>query len=91
MRLIVEQHFLAIVFFLGAGASVLVLQFPWFSFLATILLWTAMRAPKAIGVGHLLNVQPARTISDAAYEGLWAAVVIVAGVTLLFEGVAALS
>ncbi|MEO1135780.1 MAG: hypothetical protein AAFW68_04090 [Pseudomonadota bacterium] len=90
MRSIVEQHFLAIIFFLGASTAVLVLQFPWFSFLATILLWTAMRAPKTIGVGHVLNVKPARTVSDAAYEGLWAAVTIVAGVTVLFEAFAVL-
>jgi hypothetical protein len=91
MQTIFERPFIAIAFLLGAGASAIVLHFPWFSFLATILLWTAMRAPKEIGLGHLAKIPAARTVSDAAYEGLWAAAAIVFGVTLLFESVTALA
>ena len=87
MQTLIERNFAAVAFVFGAGAAVIVLNFPWFAFLATILLWTGSRAPKDFGFGHLINIPSARTISDAAYEGLWAAVAIVFGVTLLFEGV----
>ncbi len=91
MQIITGRKFIAIAFLLGAGASVIVLQFPWFSFLATILVWTALRAPKDFGFGHYANLPAAATISAAAYEGLWAAVAMVFGVTLLFEGVSAIA
>lgn len=87
MQTLIERHFAAFGFIIGAGASVIVLNFPWFAFLSTILVWTALRAPKDFGFGHLMNIRSAATISDAAYEGLWAAVAIVFGVTILFEGV----
>ncbi len=87
MQTLIERHHTALAFILGAGAAVIALNFPWFAFLATILVWTALRAPRDFGFGHLLNIPSARTISDAAYEGLWAAVAIVVGVTVLFEGV----
>lgn len=90
MQTLIERNFAAFAFVIGAGASVIVLNFPWFAFLFTILVWTAMRAPKDFGFGHLMNIPSSRTISDAAYEGLWAAVAIVFGVTLLFEGVTAI-
>ncbi|MAW82711.1 MAG: hypothetical protein CMI63_20950 [Parvularcula sp.] len=89
MQPLIERHFAAFAFVIGAGASVIVVQFPWFSFLATILVWTALRSPKDFGFGHMLKIPSARTISDAAYEGLWAAVALVFGVTILFESVTA--
>lgn len=82
--------FSAILFAAGALASVIVLQFPWFAFLTTLLVWTAMRSPETIGVGAMLKIAPAPSVSDAAYEGLWAAVALVFGVTLSFEIVKAL-
>jgi hypothetical protein len=91
MQKILEHPFGAFAFLFGAVASVLVLQFPWFSFLATILAWTATRAPKDFGLGHLAGVPSARTISDAAHEGLWAAVTLVFGVTFLFDSIATFS
>ncbi|GJL91548.1 hypothetical protein [Hyphococcus sp.] len=91
MQKILEHPFGALAFLFGAIASIFVLQFPWFTFLATILAWTAMRAPKDLGFGHLLGIPSARTISDAAHEGLWAAVTLVFGVTFLFDGVASLA
>ena len=89
MQTLIERHFAAVAFVIGAGASVIVLNSPWFAFLSIILVWTALRAPKDFGFGHLVNIRSAATISDAAYEGLWAAVAIVFGVTVLFEGVTA--
>ncbi|MFC2951993.1 hypothetical protein ACFOOP_08630 [Marinicaulis aureus] len=89
MQTLIERHFAALAFVIGAGASVIVLNSPWFAFLSIILVWTALRAPKDFGFGHLMNIRSAATISDAAYEGLWAAVAIVFGVTVLFEGVTA--
>ena len=80
----------AMLFAAGALASAVVIEFPWFSFLATILAWTAMRAPESIGLGTAFRIAPARSVSDAAYEGLWAAVALVFGVTLIFEIVNAL-
>lgn len=91
MQAFFQRPYAALAFLVGACASVIVLQFPGFSFLSTILVWTAMRAPKEFGLGHLVNIPAARTVSDAAYEGLWAAVAIVFGVTALFDGVAALA
>ncbi len=44
-----------------------------------------MRAPESIGLGAAFRIAPAPTVSDAAYEGLWAAVALVFGVTLTFE------
>ena len=87
MQPLIERHFATLAFIIGAGAAVIVLNFPWFSFLSTILIWTAMRSPKDFGFGHLLNIPSAPTISDAVYEGLWTAVAIVFGVTVMFEGV----
>lgn len=90
MQKILQHPFGAIAFLFGAFASVLVIQFPWFSFLATILAWTALRSPKEIGLGYMLDIPSARTLSDAAHEGLWAAVALVFGVTFLFDSVAAI-
>lgn len=89
MQKILIHPYGVIAFLCGAMVSIIVLQFPWFSFLATILVWTALRAPKDFGFGHLLNLPTARTISDAAHEGLWAAAALVFGVTFLFESVTA--
>jgi len=72
-----------------AVATVVVVNYPWFSFLSTILVWTAMRAPKDFGFGHVFKIVPAKSISEAAYEGLWAAVAIVFGVTIVFDSVKA--
>lgn len=91
MQIFFERHFPAILFILGAGASVIVVHFPWFAFMSIILVWTAMRAPKTVGLGHAFNIPAARTLSDAAYEGLWAATSIVLGVTFLFESIAAIN
>lgn len=90
MQNLSRSSFGAILFIAGSVASVIVIEFPWFSFLATLTLWTAMRAPETIGVGGMLSIAPARTLSDAAYEGLWAAFALVFGVTLSFEVVKAL-
>ena len=89
MQHLSRTSFGAILFIAGAVISVLVLQFPWFSFLMILLVWTAMRAPEAVGVGGMLNIAPAPTLSEAAHEGLWAATGLVFGVTLSFEFVRA--
>lgn len=89
MQTLSRSSFGAILFIAGAVASVIVLQFPWFSFLTTLLIWTALRAPETIGVGGLLKIAPAPSVSEAAYEGLWAATGLVFGVTLSFEFVRA--
>ena len=90
MQNLSRSSFGAMLFIAGALASVMVLEFPWFSFLLTALVWTALRSPESIGVGGLLKITPAETVSDAAYEGLWAAVALVFGVTLSFEFLKAL-
>ncbi len=89
MQTLSRPSFGAILFIAGAVASVIVLQFPWFSYLMTFVIWTALRAPETIGVGGILNISPARSLSEAAYEGLWAATGLVFGVTLSFEVVKA--
>ena len=89
MQTLFERYFAALAFLICVGAAVIVLHFPWFAFLATILVWTALRAPKDFGFGHHMRIPSTSTISDAAYEGLWAAVAIVFGITILFEGVMA--
>ncbi len=78
-------YFITLLVAAGVLASVVIVQFPWFSFLSTLLIWTALRSPETIGVGGLLRITPAPSISEAAYEGLWAATALVFGVTLSFE------
>ena len=85
MQKLSRPYYGAMLFAAGALAAAVVVEFPWFSFLATILVWTAMRAPESIGLGAAFRIAPAPTVSDAAYEGLWAAVALVFGVTLTFE------
>ena len=75
----------AVLFIAGSIVAVIVMEFPWFAFLATMLGWTAMRAPESIGLGGMLKIEPAASVSDAAYEGLWAAVGLVFGVSLSVE------
>lgn len=89
MQKLSGPYLAAMLFAAGALASAVVIEFPWFSFLGTILVWTAMRAPETIGLGTAFRIAPAPTVSDAAYEGLWAAVALVFGVTLIFEAVKA--
>ncbi|WP_428407980.1 hypothetical protein [Hyphococcus sp.] len=89
MQTLIERNLTAFACLLSAGAAVIALNFPWTTFLSTILVWTALRAPKDFGFGHLVNIPSSRTISDAVYEGLWAAVAIVVGATVLFEGITA--
>ncbi len=86
MQNLSHTYFGAMLFAAGAITSVVVLQFPWFAFLATLLVWTAMRSPESIGAGAMFKITPAPSVSDAAYEGLWAAVALVFGVTVFFEG-----
>ncbi|WDI30380.1 hypothetical protein PUV54_10455 [Hyphococcus flavus] len=81
----------AAMFALGAGVSISVILFPWLTFMTAAVCWTAMRTPQPIGIGATFNISPAKDLSNAAYEGLCAAVALVFGVTLLFEAVTALA
>ncbi len=70
------------------GALVLlwmIVQFPTLSFAIVFGAWSALRWPHDGPTNPHADVGSAKNIPDAFYEGLWAAVLLVGGVTLIVQ------